>query len=297
MEAVLHVNSGWKFGGTTIFEKIYNFSGGPATAGATACSLTEMISISKCVDGTGEKNPILDIVLFGTGSLKTFLIKGLNIVSNARFVEIYIKCPGAEFNYIETVRGGLVSLPDGYQDLQMFGCDSEKILECSHLRLKFVSLKVDPNTVTLLNISFVSTEKKVPSDDSLDDTSAVSKPDRTPTAESGFSLPGAGATGHFGVAVEAIKTSLLRDISLMMDSKLSPIVYKMNVMDAKLEALGQHILKISSGAHDSSSTSVAGVVDNLKPPPPTTSGSTSATSMFNADELSGADEADVAQRK
>lgn len=200
---------------------------------------------SKLLDDT--KNAILDInVISLCKGLPFTSIEKLNICCNARFVEIYARSAQEDFVYIETIRGGLIEL-GGCEGLQMFSSDCKQLLKCLEMRLKFVSVKSTPTIVTVKNVAFSIVENisknAVPQD--INNNSAAIE---ASGINSGHSVNncdidpfGIAGVGQFGVIIEAVKMSLIQDIARLLDTKLAPVVKKIEVLDVRLDQLNKEM--------------------------------------------------------
>ena len=178
---------------------------------------------------------------------------------------------------------------------QIFDCSSEKQMKCSSLRFKFVSVKVTPNTVQLQSVKFSLLEERVNKKSVQGDGSYAAAP---PMAQAGAfggpSISGDGGVGQFSVVVEAVKLSLLQDISRLLDSKLAPIAKKLETLDVRMSRLSSEVVSLQKGSLDNciakectkggADSGCQSKNESTEAPPPTANNEQSSNSTSTAEQ-------------
>lgn len=154
------------------------------------------------------------------------LFDTISIQSNARFIEIYIH-KGKDFEYIETCRGVAAN-----ENPNVFMVTTDKRHQCSLLKFKFASLKGVPDQLHVDAIAIRFINSPLP-------------PSVSPASSSAPVAPASMSQGldanSLLVFVDVVKASLLSDFSRLLDSKLLPVIAKLDQLNCRVDDLSKKV--------------------------------------------------------
>jgi hypothetical protein len=151
-----------------------------------------------------------------------------SIQSNARFIELYVD-NGKGLEYVETCRGAAEPTTPN-----VFAVTLRRSMRAQTIRLKFASIKgSDPSRLNIdaVAVRFID----------LSNSSCATTAPATAGGAQGNNT-GIDSTQLFGL-VEVVKASLLADMSRLLDSKLGPVMARLNQLDDKLSILSETVCK------------------------------------------------------